>query len=140
MSFTNDKCFVDTNILLYQHSDTESNKREKAAELIEDLLLKNTLWLSTQVIQEFCFNSIKKFNQPVEWVRIVVGDYMHANIVVNDSNSALDALDIAKTYQLSYWDSLIINAAHYAKCKYLISEDLNHGQKIKGVKIINPFI
>ncbi len=41
--------------------------------------------------------------------------------------------------QLSIWDALIVCAANRAGCRTLLSEDLNHGQVIGGVAVVNPF-
>ncbi len=43
-------------------------------------------------------------------------------------------------YVLSFWDSLIVQAAHIAEAKLLYSEDLLDGQVYGGVKVINPFV
>ena len=40
---------------------------------------------------------------------------------------------------LSYWDAALLSAAVKGRCEILLTEDLNHGQTIAGVKIVNPF-
>jgi len=40
---------------------------------------------------------------------------------------------------ISYWDALIVSAAARLRCDTLLSEDLNHGEVIAGVRIVNPF-
>jgi predicted nucleic acid-binding protein len=35
---------------------------------------------------------------------------------------------------------LILAAAEYAKCSEIVTEDLNDGQIINGIRIRNPFI
>lgn len=45
------------------------------------------------------------------------------------------AIDISMQTQFSFWDSLIISAANYAKCNILYSEDLNNGQIVEDVAI-----
>ncbi len=42
-------------------------------------------------------------------------------------------------HQLSFWDSLIINTGVVAHCETLLTEDMNNGQIIEGVGIVNPF-
>jgi len=49
------------------------------------------------------------------------------------------ALDLHARYQFSFYDSLIIAAALAAGCTRLYSEDLQHGQRIEGLTIENPF-
>jgi predicted nucleic acid-binding protein len=49
-------------------------------------------------------------------------------------------LDIQARYQYSFYDALIIAAALSAGCTRLLSEDLQHGQRIEGLRIENPFV
>jgi predicted nucleic acid-binding protein len=49
------------------------------------------------------------------------------------------ALDIQSRYQYSFYDSLIIAAALDGGCTRLLSEDLQHGQRIESLTIENPF-
>jgi predicted nucleic acid-binding protein len=48
-------------------------------------------------------------------------------------------IDIGIISQISFWDALLIAAAEYSKCFEIITEDLNDGQIINGIKIRNPF-
>lgn len=48
-------------------------------------------------------------------------------------------IDISILSKISFWDGLIIASAEYVKCSVIISEDLNDGQTIRGMKIMNPF-
>jgi predicted nucleic acid-binding protein len=48
-----------------------------------------------------------------------------------------EAIDCAIINQLSFWDALIVVAAESARCEILWTEDLNHGQVIRGVRIEN---
>ena len=47
--------------------------------------------------------------------------------------------DWQSRYGFGFYDSLIVAAALDAGCKTLYSEDLQHGQRVEGVTIINPF-
>jgi len=48
--------------------------------------------------------------------------------------------DIQDRYAYSWWDTLVITAALFLDCKYLLSEDMQHQQKINNLTIINPFL
>jgi predicted nucleic acid-binding protein len=48
--------------------------------------------------------------------------------------------DIQDQYAYSWWDTLVITASLFLDCKYLLSEDLQHDQKINNLTIINPFL
>jgi predicted nucleic acid-binding protein len=43
-------------------------------------------------------------------------------------------------YRLAYWDSLIVAASKTASCAFLLTEDLQAGQTLDGVKVISPFL
>jgi predicted nucleic acid-binding protein len=60
-------------------------------------------------------------------------------VFVNNSDSVLHALEIEEQYQVSFWDALIINAAHSSGTEILYTEDLNHRQIYGGVRVVNPF-
>ena len=50
------------------------------------------------------------------------------------------ALALNARYRYSFYDSLIIAAALEAGCQRLLSEDMQHGQQIEQLRIVNPFI
>ncbi len=52
----------------------------------------------------------------------------------------IKGITLQKRWKYSFYDSLIIAAALKANCNILYSEDLQHGQVIDDLKIINPFI
>jgi predicted nucleic acid-binding protein len=41
--------------------------------------------------------------------------------------------------QFSFWDALILVCAARSGATRLYTEDLNHGQTVLGVQIVNPF-
>jgi predicted nucleic acid-binding protein len=52
----------------------------------------------------------------------------------------LEASEIEERHCLSFWDALIIAAARRSGAKKVLSEDLNAGQLVSGVRIENPFL
>ena len=49
------------------------------------------------------------------------------------------ALELRKTTGFAFWDCAIIAAAQAAGCSELYSEDMSHGRRIAGLRIVNPF-
>ena len=49
-------------------------------------------------------------------------------------------MSISQKYKLSFWDSSILSSAIEGKAVIVYTEDLNHGQKIEGITILNPFL
>jgi len=126
-----DKYFVDTNILLYAHDRSAGLRHERARQLVEQLWASGQGVLSTQVLQELCINLRRKIARPlpVEEIRRIIQDYLSWEIVINDSASVLQALEIELRYQTSFWDALILQAAESSGAAILYSEDLAAGQK-----------
>ncbi len=136
-----DRCFVDTNILVYAHDRSGGEKHLRAQTLIAELWRTGAGVLSTQVLQEFCVNLRRKTAKPpsVEALRAIVQDYLTWKIVVNDGDSVIEALALEYRYSISFWDALIIHAAEVAEASILYSEDLSDGQWYGTVRAVNPF-
>ena len=137
-----DRCFVDTNILVYAHDRTNGIKHQRAQKVLEDLWESGKGVLSTQVLQEMCINLRRKANNPlpVEEVSRLIREYSTWEIVVNSPESVLHALEIEMRYQTSFWDALILQAAETAGTSILYSEDLSAGQHYGGIRVVNPLL
>jgi len=68
-----------------------------------------------------------------------MADLLNWEVVVNDGNSILGAVELLKRHKYTFWDSLIVHAALQAGAEVLMSEDLSTGQNIQGMTIENPF-
>jgi predicted nucleic acid-binding protein len=62
------------------------------------------------------------------------------NVVSVDAEVVKAAVQISEVSQISYWDGLIVAAAAAAGCGRVLSEDMNDGQVISGVRVENPFV
>jgi predicted nucleic acid-binding protein len=135
-----DKCFVDTNILVYAHDLTQGVKHERARALVQKLWESGGGVLSTQVLQELCVSLRRKVVRPLsaEGTRKVIEDYSSWEVVVNTAESVLEALGLEGRYQISFWDALIIQAAESCGAEVLYSEDLADGQSYGAVRVMNP--
>ncbi len=135
-----DKYFVDTNILMYAHDRAAGAKHERAKELLAQLWDDRTGVVSTQVLQELAVNLRKKARRPLDTkaTREVVADYLTWQVVVNGGDSILEALDLEARYHMSFWDALVIQAAHAAGADVVYSEDLSPGQRYGSVRVVNP--
>jgi predicted nucleic acid-binding protein len=132
--------FVDTNILMYAHDSAAGRKHERARALVERLWEDRSGVVSTQVLQELAVNLRKKARKPLDGraTRDVVSDYLTWHVVVNSGESILEALEFEGRYKVSFWDALIIQAAHAAGAAVLYSEDLSSGQSYGHVQVVNP--
>jgi predicted nucleic acid-binding protein len=135
-----DKCFVDTNILVYAHDFKQGEKHKRARALVEKLWDSAEGVLSTQVLQELCISLRRKAANPLsmQGTRQLIEDYASWEVVVNTAESVLQALDVEARYQISFWDALIVQAASSCGATVLYTEDLADGQSYGGVKVVNP--
>ena len=136
-----DRYFVDTNVLMYAHDSAAGEKHQRAKVLVEGLWETRAGVVSTQVLQELSVNLRRKAKKPLDAkaTRDVVSDYLAWQVVVNGGDSILEALDLEAKYQISFWDALIVQAAHVSGAEVLYSEDLSDGQAYGAVRVINPF-
>jgi len=142
MNLTRDRYFIDTNILVYIFNSDKKNKSEIAGQILKNALLEGNGCISFQVIQEFCNVALKKFEVPLslEDCKTFINRFLYPICAVHPGIELYNtALDIRKNANYSYYDCLILAAAYQSECKTLFSEDLQSGQIIAGVKIVNPF-
>lgn len=137
-----DRYFVDTNVLVYAHDRGSGRRHEIARELVRELWEGRSGVLSTQVLQELYVNLRRKAARPLDVAaaRQLVEDYLSWKVVVNDGAAVLRAIDLEGRYSLSFWDALIIDAAHGADAALIYSEDLGHGQRYGVIEVRNPFV
>ncbi len=137
------KIFFDTNILIYSYDNSDEAKHKIAFDLVSNLLSKEDIAISTQVINEFIVVMTNKVKHPlsIDEVEKIVArfkeNFVIREAVIEDINKAIS---IYKKHKFSYWDSLIVATAINTKSEILYSEDLQDGQVIENrLKIVNPF-
>ncbi len=142
INYTKGRFFVDTNLLVYAYDSSAGRKRKASSEILSLLWQHRTGILSTQVLQEFFVSLTQKVRNPIlpETAREIVSDLLRWPLVVNDGKNILRAIDFQVKYHFSFWDSLIVQAAVTSRSQYLLSEDLQDGQVIESVTILNPFL
>jgi predicted nucleic acid-binding protein len=133
--------FLDTNVLLYSISRNpdESRKRERASKLLDE----DSGALSVQVLQEFYVQATRNSRAdaiPHEFAAGLIESWCRFR--VQDMTMAVlkAALQIRKAHGFSYLDSAVVAAARALGCDRLYTEDLNHGQMVEELAIINPFL
>lgn len=133
------RVFFDTNVLVYADDRGSGKKSSVAQALIADALRSNQGVVSTQVLQEFFVISTRKLGVPAEMARRKVELLARLDVVVVQIDLILGGIDLHRLHGLSFWDALIVRAASSAGCARLLTEDLQHGQVIDGVRVENPF-
>ena len=135
--------FLDTNVFIYHLDSTDPAKHATAELIVRDALVEGNACISYQVVQE-CLNvALRKAEValPLDAARSYL-DTVLAPLMQVPASQALyhHALDIQARWRFGFYDSLIVAAALSAGCGTLMSEDLQHGQRIEGLTVVNPFM
>ncbi len=126
--------FLDSNMIIYAYSDDGRKKDVSIA------LLKMRPIISLQVINEVMNVGMRKLHLPYSDLRELFALLKKkCEIKPVECVTIERALTIVETYKYSYFDSLMIASALEHDCRTLYSEDLQHGQIIEGLQIVNPF-
>jgi len=131
--------FIDANILLYagSHAPDDAVKKHQAGQLLATL----DFCLSSQVIQEFISNALRKkaLGISTDQIEAVLRCLEDVTVQPVTYELILQAWQLRRRFQVSHWDSTIITAAQILGCTTLYSEDLTHGQDFGGGHVVNPF-
>lgn len=133
--------FVDTNVLLYAVSSRADEARK--AERARALLNEADLALSVQVLQEFYVQATRPgANSPIAHDAAVAFVRTLERFPLQEQTSALmhAAFATRNRYGISYWDAAIVEAARMLGCHQVLTEDLQHGQDLGGIRVTNPFL
>lgn len=132
--------FVDTNVLLYAQDPRSADKQTMAAQWLQYCWENQVGRLSTQVLHELYANLRRAApTLRIEQARSVVRRYRGWRPWMVDEATVDLCWLLQDRYNLSYWDALMVASAQQQGCRYLLTEDLQHGQQMDNLQIINPF-
>ncbi|MGE3491307.1 MAG: PIN domain-containing protein [Vicinamibacterales bacterium] len=130
---------VDTNVLAYAEGVNGSQRRDEAIALMQALPPESTL-VPVQALGELFTVLVRKARKPRADAAAAVLSWGDAFPLIETSNDVLlAATDLADAHQLSLWDAVMLSAAADARCRLLLSEDLQDGFTWRGVTVTNPF-
>ncbi len=135
------RIFVDSNVFLYARDARVPAKQEQALAWLEVLTARELAVVSPQVLGEIHNVLLRgKVALPPDEVR-------QTTLAIETwSRGATDLELIASAWSLrartgfQWWDCVILGSAIRAECRYLLSEDFQHGREVEGVTIVNPFL
>ncbi|RCX11563.1 PIN domain-containing protein [Extensimonas vulgaris] len=135
-------CFIDTNVLVYAVDASDRLRQETALARIAQASARDTVVLSTQVLQEFYQITTRKLRPPLPATEALQQlERLSAFYVMGSTaQSVLAAAQLAERYQLQWWDALILESALRANADLLLTEDGQHGQRFGKLVVENPFL
>ena len=131
--------FVDTNVLGYLFDADSSKKQARARDLLREE--RDRLIVSVQVLGEFYVTVTRKLAAPLSADAASRAVDALCELQVETLHPVLvrAAVRRSRVSGLSYWDSLIVETALSAGADVLFTEDLQDGQIIDGLRVVNPF-
>jgi predicted nucleic acid-binding protein len=127
---------------LYADDAADAAKHQRANDWLQVLWTRRCGRVSTQVLNEYYVNATRKLSPPVKQgdARAEVRRYQHWKPWQLDHQTVETAWAMESRFAVSWWDALILSAALHQGCHYVLSEDMQHGQQIDSVQILNPFL
>jgi len=134
------RSFIDTHILVYAEASDAPLKQRAALSLLKGLFDDGLGVLSTQVLQEYCNVALKKLKLSAAYVRSQLDFYEQFEVVQVTPAIIHAGLDLHQTRSVAFFDAIVLASAHAAGCDRLWTEDMNAGEMVNGVRIVNPFL
>lgn len=132
--------FLDTNVFVYLFDEVDDRKRATAERMVADALASGTGVVSYQVVQEALNVLTRKLGaSPSDARRFLDGVLAPLWRLGPSPDLYVRALEVRERYGFSFYDALVVAAALEAGCTRLLSEDLQHGQRIGDLIVVDPF-
>jgi predicted nucleic acid-binding protein len=130
---------VDTNVLVYAEGLNGASKKSMALDVLEALPPEST-FLPVQTLGELFNVLVHKAGRSRGEAGAAILSWGDAfPLVESTADVLLSAADLAGAHRLGIWDAVILAAAADARCRLLLSEDLQEGFTWRGVTVTNPF-
>ncbi len=133
---------IDSNVFIYLFDETDASKRGTAERLVQQALEGGSASISFQVVQEtlnVITGKLHRSATPDQARRFLDKVLVPLWRVMPSAALYRRALELQARWRFSFYDSVIVAAALDANCTRLLSEDLQHGQRIEALVIENPF-
>jgi len=128
------RAFLDTNVLVYK---VEGEARKSA---IAESLLALAPCISVQNLNEFVSVATRKLQLDWDDIHVALDHFCEACEILPVTEKVHDrALEIAERHKIAMYDALVVASAELAGCDVLYTEDMNHGPRVGGVEVRNPF-
>ena len=130
----------DTNVLVYATASISDVKVIRARDLIARAMRAASSVLLLQTLAEFSNVAIRKARIPVKDIRRTV-DAWRAVMPVQaaDVDDLSAALEVVRVHRLPFWDAMLWAFAQRAGVRDMLTEDLQDGLALRGVRFVNPF-
>lgn len=129
---------IDTNILVYSVQPEDIRSR-LASRIVADAVVVGAV-LTNQVIGEFLNVASRRSLVPLDQARQTAADWsLLLPIAPTSIDHLIAASMLSERHRLQFWDALIITVSRAAGADCLLTEDMQDGAEVGGVRLVNPF-
>ena len=130
---------LDTNILVYS-VDRDSGDRHTQSRVLLERAAKRDCVLTVQALAEFFHVTTRKHLLHPSLASAFVRDWLDVFQITSADGAAVEeAMQAVEEHRLSFWDAMLWSTARRSGCSALVTEDMQHGRRLGGIEIINPF-
>lgn len=131
---------VDSNVLVYAIDVQDAERRAIAVEILRRAEHLDFL-LPAQCIGEF-LNVARRRRARLLPETIELATFWSALFEIAETTPAhlIRAYGIAERYKLQFWDSVILEVSRANGANVILTEGMQDGAVIEGVRLINPFL
>lgn len=134
------RVFIDTNILLYFHERDGHQKKKTVRTWMDMLSDRQAARINLQVLNELTHVLLRKtWFETVDQAFAAIDNFAELGAAPITLAEVATARTIHLRYRYSWWDCLLLASALELGCEFFLSEDLQDGQAIEGLTIVDPF-
>jgi predicted nucleic acid-binding protein len=129
---------LDSNVLVYAELEPRSVKGQQASQVIVEAAPRGVL--AVQALLEFL--AVVRRRRPASFASAMAKVEAWSTVFETAATTAIaarSAATLVRAHHLQVWDAVIWSAARAAGATLFLSEDLQDGLAIDGMRVINPF-
>jgi predicted nucleic acid-binding protein len=132
------RVFIDSNTFLYTFDQGEPGKQEVAQDWLIALAERDIGVTNLQVLNEVASVATRKSSRFADpFFRIDSFAQFGTTPISFDTSLAARRVHVSTSY--SWWDCVLLASALELGCTHFLSEDLQDGQVVDGLTIVDPF-
>ena len=129
---------LDSNILIYAELEPESEKGKRSIDII--LRAAHDGVIPAQVLGEYLRFFQRRAPAAFEDAIRQASVYQAAFLTPPTTEAIINAAsEMARAHRLQFWNCVVCATATRAEAKVLLTEDMQDGRNLDGLRLINPF-
>jgi predicted nucleic acid-binding protein len=130
---------IDSNILIYAELEPDSEKGTRSADII--LRAARDGVIPVQVLGEFLRFIQRRMPDAFDDAVRQASLYQSVFLTPPTTDATINkAAEMARAHHLQLWDCVVCTASGQVGAKVLLTEDMQDGRIIDGLRLMNPFV